>query len=142
MQYGHSPETSLDLDPNSSSAAKEWKHLQRIVTNFIDECGENAPNNFRTLVNSISYKVYGNIEDCAEYDAAIEILTQLYIKTPNEIFARRLLTTRRQKQVKFSLNSSKHFGNSARTAISKMLLLKNTVRNWSVIPSSMEYHIH
>ena len=32
--------------------------------------------------------MYDNIEDCADYDAAIETLTQLYIKTPNEIFAR------------------------------------------------------
>ena len=31
-----------------------------------------------------------------------------------------------------------NFGNSARTAITKMLLLNNTERNWSVIPSSME----
>ena len=41
--------------------------------------------------------MYDYIEDCADYDAAVETLTQLYIKTPNEIFARHLLATRIQK---------------------------------------------
>ena len=96
MQYGHSPETSSPR-PGSELflSCQKWKHWHIIVTNFIDECGENAPNNFRTLVNYISHNVYGYIEDCADYDAAIVILTQLYIKTPNEIFARHLLANRR-----------------------------------------------
>ena len=87
----------LNLDPNSPSAAKEWKHWHRTFINFIDECGERAPNKFRTLVNYVSHDVYDYIEDCADYNAAIETLTHLYIKTPNEIFARHLLATRRQK---------------------------------------------
>ena len=87
----------LDMHPNSPSAAKEWKHWHRTFRNFIDEYDENAPNKFRTLVNYVSHNVYGYIEDCADYNAAIETLTQLYIKTPNEIFARHLLAIRRQK---------------------------------------------
>ena len=87
----------LDLDPSSPSAAKEWKHWHRTFNNFIEECGERAPNKFRTLVNYVSHNVYDYIEDCADYDSAIETLTRLYIKTPNEIFARHLLATRRQK---------------------------------------------
>ena len=87
----------LDLDPNSPSAAKEWTHWQRNFRNFIDECGQKTPNKFRTLVNCVSHNVYDYIEDCADYDAAIETLTQLYIETMNEIFARHLFTTRRQK---------------------------------------------
>ena len=87
----------LDLDPNSPSAAKEWKHWHRTFRNFINECGENAPNKFRTLFKYVSHNVYDYIEDCANYDAAIETLTQLYIKTLNEIFAHHLLATRRQK---------------------------------------------
>ena len=86
----------LNLDPNSPSAAKEWKHWHRTFINFIDECGERAPNKFRTLVNYVS-TMYYYIEDCADYDAAIETLTHLYIKTPNEIFTCHLLATRRQK---------------------------------------------
>ena len=65
----------LDLDPNSPSAAKEWKHWHRTFRNFIDECGENAPIKFRTLVNYVSHNVYDYIDDCADYDAAKETQT-------------------------------------------------------------------
>ncbi|XP_041364204.1 uncharacterized protein LOC121379622 [Gigantopelta aegis] len=87
----------LDLDPNSPTAAKEWKHWHRTFTNFIDECGDHAPNKYRTLINYVSHNVYEYIEDCNDYDTAITTLTNLYIKPPNEIFARHLLATRRQQ---------------------------------------------
>ncbi|CAB4035173.1 Retrovirus-related Pol poly from transposon gypsy [Paramuricea clavata] len=35
--------------------------------------------------------------DCKDYKSAIRVLEQLFVKTPNEIFARHLLATRRQK---------------------------------------------
>ena len=87
----------LDLDVNSPTAAKEWKHWHRTFTNFIDECGDNAPDKYRTLVNFVSHSVYEYIEDCTSYETALEALKRVFIKTPNEIFARHLLATRRQK---------------------------------------------
>ncbi|XP_046841983.1 uncharacterized protein LOC124436099 [Xenia sp. Carnegie-2017] len=87
----------LDLDPNSPSAAKEWKHWLRTFNNFIQECGDKAPNKHRTLINYVSHNVYDYIEDCQDFDSSIEALNNLYIKPPNEIFARHLLATRRQK---------------------------------------------
>ena len=41
--------------------------------------------------------VYEYIEDCKDYESAVRVLEQLFVKTPNEIFARHLLATRRQK---------------------------------------------
>ncbi|XP_046863329.1 uncharacterized protein LOC124457082 [Xenia sp. Carnegie-2017] len=87
----------LDLDPNSSSAAKEWKHCLRTFNNFIQECGDKASNKHRTLINYVSHSVYDYIEDCQDFDSSIEALNNLYIKPPNEIFAHHLLATRRQK---------------------------------------------
>ena len=87
----------LDLDPSSPTAAKEWRHWHRTFSNFIQECGEKAPNKLRTLVNYVSHNVYDYIEECTDYDAAISILEKLHVKTPNEIFARHLLATRQQK---------------------------------------------
>ena len=87
----------LDLDPNSPTAAKEWKHWLQTFNNFIEECGENAPDKYRTLVNYILHNVYELIEDCSDYESSIETLNRLYVKTPNKIFARHLLATRRQK---------------------------------------------
>ena len=88
----------LDLDPNSPTAAKEWKHWFRTFDNFIIECGtEPAPDKFRTIINLISHNVFDYVEDCADYDSVVVTLEGLYIKSPNEIFARHLLATRRQQ---------------------------------------------
>ena len=45
----------------------------------------------------MSHNVYEYIEDCKDYKSAITVLEQLFVKTPNEIFARHLLATRQQK---------------------------------------------
>ncbi|XP_046858614.1 uncharacterized protein LOC124452064 [Xenia sp. Carnegie-2017] len=84
----------LDSDPNSSSAAKEWNHWLQTFNNFIQECGDKAPNKHRTLINYVSHNVYDYIEDCQDFDSSIEALNNLYMKPPNEIFARHLLATR------------------------------------------------
>ena len=45
----------------------------------------------------VSHNVYEYIEECTDYDSAVRVLEQLFVKTPNEIFARNLIATRRQK---------------------------------------------
>ena len=57
----------LDLYPNSLSAAKEWKHWLQTLTTFIGECGENAPDKYRTLANYISHNLYELFEVCSDY---------------------------------------------------------------------------
>ena len=64
----------LDIDPNLSSASKQWKHWLRSFNNFVSECGENAPDKLRCLENFSSATVYEYIEGCTAYDEAIEIL--------------------------------------------------------------------
>ena len=78
----------LDIDANSPAAAKEWRHWYRTCTNFIAECGENVPDQFRTLMDYVSHSVYEYIEECTTYDSAIAILQRLYVKNKNKIFAR------------------------------------------------------
>ncbi len=87
----------LDVDPNSPTAAKEWKYWHRTFTNFIDECGTDAPDKYRTIKNFMSHTVFDYVEDCSDYDAVVSTLQKLYVKSPNEIFARHLLATRRQQ---------------------------------------------
>ena len=87
----------LDIDPNSPTAGREWKHWHRTLLNFIEECGDNAPDKFRILVNCVTHNVYENFEDCTSFDSAIAALERVYIKTPNEIFARHLLATHQQR---------------------------------------------
>lgn len=89
--------TRLDVDPSSPTASKEWRHWKRTFTNFIDECGDKAPDKFRTLVNCVTHNVFEYIEECTTFGSAIAILEKLYVKTPNEIFARHLIATRQQR---------------------------------------------
>ena len=87
----------LDLDPNSLDAAKQWKHWKRTFDNFIKECGDTAPDRFCSIVNFISAEVFDYVEECTTYDAVIETLERLYVKTPNKIFAHHDLATRKQQ---------------------------------------------
>lgn len=87
----------LDVDPNSPTAAKQWKHWKRTFDNFITECGADAPDKFRSIINFISADVFEYVEECTNYIEVIDTLTRLYIKTPNKIFARYELATRKQK---------------------------------------------
>ena len=90
----------LDIDPNSTTAAKEWKNWLRTFENFIQaECGtgEDAPDKLKFLVNCTSSTVFDFIEDCTTYEEAKQVLQGLYAKPKNEIFALYLLSTRRQQ---------------------------------------------
>ena len=86
----------LDLDHNAPNASKEWKHWRKTFENFIAECGEDAPDKFRSIINCVSASVYEYVEDCTTYDEVINTLVGLYVKTPNETFVRHQLLARHQ----------------------------------------------
>ena len=52
---------------------------------------------FRVLTNFVSPTVFGFIEECTTYEAALEALDNIYVKPTNEIYARHVLATRRQQ---------------------------------------------
>ena len=85
----------LDADPNSPSAEKEYKYWRKTFVNFIDECGERAPDRFRCLTKYVSASVYEYFADAANFDEAILALDKIYVKQKNVIFSRHLLATRR-----------------------------------------------
>jgi hypothetical protein len=91
--------STLDLDPNSPTASKEWKHWYRTFSNFIEQfdSDENVPDKLKSLINCVSFNVYELIEDCTTFNSAIDILKSTFVRTPNSIFARHLLATRRQQ---------------------------------------------
>ena len=49
------------------------------------------------LTNYLSPKVYQYVEDHADYDSAMGVLQDLYVKPTNEVYAHHLLATRRQQ---------------------------------------------
>ena len=56
-----------------------------------------APNKFKVLCVHISGNVYELIEHCSDYETATQKLREIYLKTPNVIFARHLLATQKQQ---------------------------------------------
>ena len=95
----------FDVDPNSLKAAKELKHWLKVFEDFLERChaaaqaqdGAADPNRLQILFAYVSPDVYEYIEDCETYDAAIAKLKSIFIKTPNVIFARHKLATRKQQ---------------------------------------------
>ena len=86
----------LDLDANSSFASKEWCHwFITLLDASLAE--EGRTNKLKALVNCVSYRVFKYIADCDAYDEAITVLPNLYIKAPNEVFARHLLANAKQQ---------------------------------------------
>ena len=87
----------FDTDPNSSAATQEWKHWHKTFSNYIEAISSHDPNKLNVLVNFLSPRIYAYISDCSTYETALETLSALYIKPKNEVFARHLLASRRQK---------------------------------------------
>ena len=55
------------------------------------------PDKLSILFAYVNASVYEMIEDCGNYDDAIGRLSEIYVKTPNVIFSRYVLATRKQK---------------------------------------------
>jgi len=87
----------LDTDPNSSSAAQEWTHWFRTFQNFFAVLPGEGLDKLGVLTNFVSPRIYEAVADCTNYEVAIKILKDLYVKPSNEIFARYCLATGRQK---------------------------------------------
>ena len=96
--------SKLDVDPNSAKATKHFKHWLKTFTNFVTRClaapradGVPEPDKLEILCAYISADVYELIEGLNSNDAAIPKLKASFIKTPNVIFSRLQLATRKQK---------------------------------------------
>lgn len=72
----------LNLDPNSPTGTKEWKYLYRSFLKFIDECVDKVADTFTTPTNYVLLNK--SVLDRGDYDSAIGVLEQLFVKTPNE----------------------------------------------------------
>ena len=87
----------LDCNPNSPSAPDEWRHWHRTLLSFLRALGDREINKLDTLVNFLSPMVYKYVAELTTYEEAIAHLETLYVKPKNEIFARHLLSTRKQQ---------------------------------------------
>lgn len=90
--------TRLEVDPDSSTAAKEWNYWLRTFENFIEESEvvEDAKK-LKVLIHHLSYHIYEYVSECTTYDTAIATLKGVFDKSKGEVFSRFLLATRKQK---------------------------------------------
>ena len=87
----------FDTDHNAPDATKQWKHFFKTFQNFANVVNDD-PNRLQLLQVHVSLDVYQLIEESQTYEQAIAALKRLYVKTPNIIYARHILATRRQKE--------------------------------------------
>ena len=90
----------LAIDPNSSSATKEWKHWIRTFRNYVSRfvTSEDADEDkLAALINCAAPDVFEHIDHCSTFAEAEATLEKLYVKKPNDIFARYLLKTAKQR---------------------------------------------
>ena len=89
----------LETDPGSSSASTDWVHWKRTFENFLSVLSRHrrSIDKLGVLVNYVSPTIFRYIEDCTDFDRAMQVLEGLYIKPTNEIYARHVLATRRQQ---------------------------------------------
>ena len=93
----------LSIDPNSPSASKEWKHWVRTfrsyVGRYVSDLNEEEADRdkLEALVNCATPEVFEFFDECQTFKEAVETLEKLFVKKPNNIFARHLLQAARQK---------------------------------------------
>ncbi len=87
----------FDTSPNAQDASKSWRHWLATFENFVAVIPGEEVNKLNVLINYVSSDVYQLFCDAATYHEAINLLKILYVKSPNEIFARHKLATRKQQ---------------------------------------------
>ena len=86
----------LGIDPNSTDTEKTYNHWLRTFYNFVSTVDDNSIK-LNLLINHIEPNVYEFISECDDFEQATSILESIYLKPKNEIFARHILSTRKQK---------------------------------------------
>ncbi len=90
----------FDVIPSAQNAAKRWLHWLMTFENFvaaIPSSPDTQVNKLHVLVNYVTSDVYQLFCEAETYEEAITLPKTLYVKTPNEIFARHKLATRKQQ---------------------------------------------
>ncbi|XP_064090684.1 uncharacterized protein LOC135204400 [Macrobrachium nipponense] len=100
----------FEVDPDSAQAAKEWTHWLRTFTNFVQAVQLTTPtlDKLVLLTNYVAPSVYDFVSECETYEKAEEVLTSLYVKPKNEIFARHYLLLAGKTQARTLEMAQKH----------------------------------
>ena len=89
----------LDSDPNLAEATLAWYHWKSTFTNFLTTLPQENLNKRNVLINLVSPKIFSLIAETNDYERAMEVLQNHFVKPKNETFARHKLATRNQSSV-------------------------------------------
>lgn len=93
----------FDEDPSSSEdLSPQWTHWKNTFENFLtavfsEKSSVTKITKLQLLTNHLSPKIFVYLQDCADYDIAIQKLDSLFLKPPNEIYSRYKLAKRSQQ---------------------------------------------
>ena len=93
----------LSIDPNGSGAAKEWRHWRSTFLGYANKYITSVTSDdvdgdkLLALVSCATPEVYEYFDHCRTYEEAESLLERLYVKKPNDVFARHMLRVEKQK---------------------------------------------
>ena len=88
----------FDAAPDTPTSEKEFKYWLKTLENYFDVIPPEQLKKFNVLINHLSPTVYEYISEDNSYDEAIATLKGIYLKPANIVFARHLLSVRKQQQ--------------------------------------------
>ncbi|XP_063381256.1 uncharacterized protein LOC134667775 [Cydia fagiglandana] len=90
----------FDEEPSATASDLKWAHWYFTFNNFLsEECTADTTDSvkLKLLVNHLSPTIFSYIRASKTYDEAISTLKKIYVKPKNEVLARHLLATRKQR---------------------------------------------
>ena len=76
----------LTTDPGQPLTENIYRHWKKTFENYIEECGENAPDKLRCLTKYVSHNIYEYFSEKTTFEAAIQVLDGIFIRPKNEIY--------------------------------------------------------
>ena len=90
--------TKFAVDPNSQDARRQWLHWHKSFTSYLAKLGSvTEEDKLNLLINHVDAAVYELFCEAVSFEAAIELLKEIYAKAPNPIFARYMLKCCKQQ---------------------------------------------
>ena len=87
----------FEILPDTPSSEKEFNFFLRTLENYLAVLPQDNLDKLKILINHVSPTVFEFVNDECTYESAIETLKKIYVKPTNVVFARHLLSIRKQQ---------------------------------------------
>ena len=87
----------FEILPDTPASEKEFNFFLRTLENYLAVLPQENLDKLKILINHISPTVFEFVNEEVTYASAIEALKKIYVKPTNVVFARHLLSIRKQQ---------------------------------------------